>query len=140
MKIVVVVQLLSHVQLYVTPWTSVCQAFLSFTISQSLLKFMSIDSVILSNHHILCIPLFPFPSVFPSIRVFSSVSSHCIRWPKCSSFSFNIRFSNEFSGLIPFSIGSPCSPRDSQSLVQHNLKQHFFDTQHSLWSNSHIHI
>ena len=104
MKIVVVVQLLSHVQLCVTPWTSACQAFLSFTVSQSLLKFMSIDSVMLSNHHILCIPLFLLPSVFSSIRVFSSESSHCIRWPKYWSFSFNISSSNEFSGLISFSI------------------------------------
>ena len=104
MKIVVVVQLLSHVQLCGTPWTSACQAFLSFTISQSLLKFMSIDSVMLSNHHILCIPLFLLPSVFPSIRVFSSESSHCIRWPKYWSFSFNISSSSEFSGLISFSI------------------------------------
>ena len=104
MKIVVVVQLLSHVQLCATPWTSACQAFLSFTVSQSWLKFMSIDSVMLSNHHILCIPLFLLPSVFPSIRVFSSESSHCIRWPKYWSFSFNISSSSEFSGLISFSI------------------------------------
>ena len=75
MKIVVVVQLLSHVQLCATPWTSACQAFLSFTISQSLLKFVSIDSMMLSNHHILCIPLFLLPSVFPSIKVFSMFSS-----------------------------------------------------------------
>ena len=101
---IVVVQSLRHVQLYATPCTSARQAFLSFTVSQSLLKFMSTDSVMLSNHHILCIPLFLLPSVFASIRVFSSESSHCIRWPKYWSFSFNISSSNEFSGLISFSI------------------------------------
>ena len=91
--------------------------FPSFTISQSLAKLMSIESVIPSNHLIFCHPLLLPPSIFPSIRVFSSESVLCIRWPKCWSFSFSISPSNEYSGLISFRIGlagSPCSPRDSQ--------------------------
>ena len=95
------VQLLSHVQLFATPWTAACQAFLSITNSQSLLKLMSIESVMPSNHLILCHPLLP-SSVFPSIRVFSSESVLCIRWPKYWSFSFSICPSNEYSGLISF--------------------------------------
>ena len=109
------VQSLSHVQLFVTPWTATRQASLSTTNSWNLLKFMSIESVMPSNHLIVCRPLLP-PSVFPSIRVFFSESVLCIRWPKCSSFSFSISPSNEYSGLISFNgqVGSPCSPRDSQ--------------------------
>ena len=98
------VQLLSHVQLFVTPWTAACQAFLSITNSQSLLKFMSIESVMPSNHLILCWPLLFPPSIFPSIRVFSSGSVIHIRWPKYCSFSFSISPSNEYSGLISFRI------------------------------------
>ena len=86
------------------PWTAACQAFLSFTISQSLLKLMSIESVMPSNQLILCHPLLLLPSIFPSIRVFSSESALCIRWPKYWSFSFSIRPSNEYSGLISFRI------------------------------------
>ena len=81
-----------------------CQAFLSITKSQSLLKLMSIKSVMLSNHLILCCPLLLPPSVFPSIRVFSNESVLCIRWPKYWSFSFSISPSNEYSGLISFRI------------------------------------
>ena len=77
-----VVQSLSHVGLLVTPWTAAHQASLSFTISQSLLKLMSIESVMPSNHLILCLPLLLLPSIFPSIRVFSNESALCIRWPK----------------------------------------------------------
>ena len=97
-----VVQSLSHVQLFATPWTAACQASLSITISQSLLKLMSIESVMPSNHLILCCPLLLLPSIFPSIRVFSNESDLLIRWPKYWSFSFNISPFNEYSGLISF--------------------------------------
>ena len=100
----VVVQLLSHVRLFATPWTAAHQASLSFTISQSLLKFTSIESVMPSNHLILSCPLLLLPSIFPSIKVFSSESALRIRWPKYWSFSFSISPSNEYSGLITFSI------------------------------------
>ena len=95
------VQSLSCVQLFVTSWTAACQAYLSITNSESLLKFMSIESVMPSNHLILCHPLL-MPSIFPSIRVFSSESVLLIRWPKYWSFSFSISPSNEYSGLISF--------------------------------------
>ena len=85
-----------------TPWTAACQASLSFTISQTLLKFMSIELVMPSNHLILCCPLLLLPSIFPSIRVFSNESALCIRWSKYRSFS--IGPSNEYSGLISFRI------------------------------------
>ena len=96
------VQSLSHVQLFVTPWTAAHQASLSITNSQSLLKLMSIESVMPSNYLILCHPLLLPPSIFPSIRVFSNGSVLLIRWPKYWSFSFNISPSNEYSGLISF--------------------------------------
>ena len=98
----VVVQSLSHVHLFVTPWTAACQASLSFTKSWSLLKLMSIESVMPSNHLILCRPLLFLPSIFPSIRVFSNESVLRIRWPKYWNFSFSISLSNEYSGLISF--------------------------------------
>ena len=98
------VQSLSHVQQFVTPWTAACQASLFITNTQSLLKFMSIKSVIQSNHLILCCPLLLLPSIFPSIRVFSSESVLRIRWPKCWSFSVNISPSIEHSGQISFRI------------------------------------
>ena len=85
-----------------TPWTAALQASLSITNSQSLLKLMSIESVMPSKHLILCRPLLLLSSVFPSIRVFSSESVLCIRWPKYWSFSFSISLSNEYSGLISF--------------------------------------
>ena len=88
--------------LFVTPWTTTCQASLSITNSRSLLKLMSIRSVIPSNHFILCCPLLLPPSVFPSIRVFSSESAFHIKWPKYWSFSFSISPSSEYSGLISF--------------------------------------
>ena len=113
----VYVQSLSHLQVFETLWTAARQAILSITNSQSLLKLMFIKLLIPSNHHILCRPLFLLPSLFPSIRIFSNESVLGIRWPKYWSFSFSISLSNEYSGLISFTIDrveSPCSPRDSQ--------------------------
>ena len=110
------VQSLSYVQLFATPWTAVRQASGSITNFQSLLKLLSIESVMPSNYLILCHPLFLLPSIFPSIRVFSNESVLHIRWPKYWSFSFNISPSNEYSGLISFRMDwlDLCSPRDSQ--------------------------
>ena len=96
------VQSLSHVQLFTTPWTAAHQASLSITNSGSLSKLISIESVMPSNHLILCRHLLLSPSIFPSIRVFSNESALRIRWPKYWSFSFNIRPSNEHAGLISF--------------------------------------
>ena len=96
------VQSLSHVWLFVTPWTAARQASLSITNSRSLLRLMSIKSVMPSNHLILCRPLLLLPSIFPSIRVFANKSVLCISWPKDWSFSFSISPSNEYSGLISF--------------------------------------
>ena len=96
------VQSLSHVQLLATPWTKACQASLSITNSWSLLKLISVESVMPSNHLILCHPLLLLPSIFPSIRVFSYESALHIRWSKYWSFSFNISPSNEYSRLISF--------------------------------------
>ena len=133
----------SHVQLFVTPWTAACQASLSITNSQDLLKLMSIESVILSNHLILCCPLLLLPSIFPSIRVFSNESVVRIKWPKYWSFSFNISPSNEYSRLISFMIDcfdllevQGLSKVFFYATVQ---KHQFFGVQLSLWSNSHIH-
>ena len=98
----IVVQSLSHVQLIATPWTAAHQTSLSFTISWSLLKLRSFESVIPSNHLILCPLLLLLPSIFPNIGIFSSESALHIRWPKYWSFSFSISCSNEYSGLISF--------------------------------------
>ena len=98
----VVVHSFSHVQLFGTPWTAAYQASLSFTISWSLLKFMSIEAVMPSNHLVLCHPLLFLPSIFPSTRVFSNESVLRISWPKYWSFSFSISLSNEYLGLISF--------------------------------------
>ena len=98
----IVVQLLSCVQLFVTPWTAARQVSLSFTISPSLLKLMFIELVMPSNHLILCHPLLLLPSIFSSIRVFSNVSALQIKWPKYWSFSFSISPSKEYSGFISF--------------------------------------
>ena len=98
------VQSLRHVRLFATSWTAARQASLSITNSQSLLKLMSIESVMPSNHLILCHPLLLQPSIFPSIRVFSNEWVFCIRWPKFWSFSFSINPSNEYSALISFRI------------------------------------
>ena len=96
------VQSLGHVRLFATPWIAVCQASLSITNSRSLLKPMSIESVMPSNYLILCHPLLLLPSIFPSIRIFSNESALRIRWPKYWSFSFNISPSNEQPGLISY--------------------------------------
>ena len=102
-RVVVVDQLLSCVQLFATPWTVAYQVSLPFTISQSLLKLMSIELVMPSDRPILCHPLL-LPSIFPSIKVFSNESALCIRWPKYWNFNFSISPSNEYSGLISFRI------------------------------------
>ena len=101
---VVVIQSLSHVRLFVTPWAAARQASLSFTISQSLLKLMSIESMISSNHLILCCPLLLLSSTFLSIRVFSNELVLGIRWPKYWNLSFSISPSNEYSGMISLRI------------------------------------
>ena len=117
--LVVFLQLLSHVWFFVTPWTVACHTPLSFTISWSLLKFMSIESVMPFNRLIHCCPLLLLPSIFPSIRVFCNESALHIRWPKCWNFSFSIRPSNKYSGLISFRIDwFDLSPRDSQESSQ----------------------
>ena len=98
--------MLSCVKLFATPWTAARQASRSTTSSWSLLKFMSIESVMPSNHLVLCYPLLLVPSILSSIRVFSNESVLCISWPKYWSFSFNISHSNEYSGLISFRMDS----------------------------------
>ena len=97
-------QLLIQIWLFLTPWTAAHQVSLSFTLSWSLLKFMSIEWMMSSNYLILCHPLLLLPSIFPSIRVFSSELALHIRWPKYWSFNFSISLSNEYSGLISFRI------------------------------------
>ena len=136
------VQVLNHVQLFVTPWTAPHQVSLSITNSQSPPKPMSIESVMPSNHLILC-PLLLLPSIFPSIRVFSSESALHIRWPKYWSFSFSISLFNEYSGLISFRIDwfdllavQGISRVFSNTTVQ---KHQFFGAQLSSQSNFHIH-
>ena len=95
--------MLSHVQLFATPWTAECQASLSITNSWSIHKLMSLTLAMPSNHFILCHhPLFLLPSIFPSTKIFSNESVVCIRWPNYWSFSFSISPSNEYSGLISF--------------------------------------
>ena len=115
-------QSLSRVQLFATPWTAACQASLSVTNSWSLLKLMSIMSVMPANHLIFCCPLLP-PSIFPRIRVFSNELVLCIRWPKNWSFSFSISPSNEYLGLISFRIDWSellVVQRTLKSLLQHH--------------------
>ena len=124
----------SHVRLIATPWTAACQTSLSITNSWSWLKLMSIESVMPSKH-LIYRPLLLLPSIFPSIRVFSSKSVLCIRWPKYWSFSFSIGPSNEYSGLICFRVTGliSLSPRDSQESSQTPFQKHqFFCTQLSL--------
>ena len=134
------VQLFSCFWLFVTPWTAARQASLSITNSQSLLKLISVVSVMPSNHLILCHPLLLPPSVIPSIRVFSNESGLHIRWPKYWSFSFSISPSNEYSALISFRMGwlalLTLQGVFSNTTVQ---KHQFFGTQLSLQYNSHIH-
>ena len=124
----------AHVQLFETPWTAVCQASLSITNSWSLPKLMSIESVMPSNHLILCRPLLLPPSIFPSIRVFSNESVLHIRWPKNWSFSFNISPSNEYSGLISFMmdwLDLFAVQGTLKSLLQHHSSKASF-----LWSSA----
>ena len=123
MSLYVSVQLLSHVQLFVTPWTAILQASLSITNSWSPPKPMSIESVMPSNHLILCHSLLLLPSIFPSIRVFPNESALHIRWPKYWSFSFNIGPSNEYSGLVSFRmdwLDLLAVQRTLKSLLQHH--------------------
>ena len=128
------VQSLSHVRLFVTPWTATHQDSLSITNSQSLLKLMSIKSVMPSNHLILCCPLLLLPSIFPSIRVFSNESVLCIRWPKYWSFSFTISPSNEYSGMISFRIDWFDLPVVQGTLK--NLLQHHNSKSSILWCSA----
>ena len=117
------VQSLSYVQFFATPWNAEHQASLSITDSWSLLKLMSIKSVMPSNHLILCCPLLLLPSIFPTIRVFSNGSVLRIMWPRCWSFSFSISPSNEYSGLISFRIewfGLLAVQGILKSLLQHH--------------------
>ena len=134
--------LLSGVQHFVTPWTAAHQASLSITNSQSLLRLMSIELVMPSNHLILCRPLLLPPSILPSIRVSSNESILWIRWPKYWSFRFSISPSNEYSGLISLRINRfdfLAVQGTLQSLLQHHSSKHqFFGTQISLWFNTHI--
>ena len=120
------------------------QGPLSSTNSQSFLRFISTESVILSNHLVLCCPFILLSSIFPIIRVSSSESDLCIRWPKCWSFSFSISLSNEYSGLIScktnwFDLLAVQGTFKSY-LQHHNWKASVLSTQPSLWSNTHIHI
>ena len=129
------VQSLSHVQLFATPWTAARQASLSITNSRSLLKFVSIESMMPSNHLILRHPLLHLPPIFPSIRVFSSESALPIRWPKYWSFSFNISPSSEHPGLISFRmdwLDLLAGQGTLKSLQHHSSKASFFGIQFSL--------
>ena len=138
------VLLLSRIPLFATPWMAAHQASLSITNSRSLPKPMSIESVMRSNHLILCCPLLHLPPILPSIRVFPSESTLHMRWPKYWSFNFNISPSNEHPGLISFRIDwldLLAVQGTLKSLLQHHIQKHqFFSTQLSLQSNSHIHI
>ena len=123
-----IVQSLSCVQLFVTPWTGACQASLSFAISQSLLKLMSIVSVMPSNHLILCRLLLLPSSILPSIRVFSNELCLCVRWPKYWSFNFSVSASYEYSVLISFRMDwFDLFAVFSNTTVQ---KHQFFNAQH----------
>ena len=129
------VQSLSRVQLFVTPWTAARQASLSITNFQSLLKLMSIESVMPSNHLILCGPLLLLPLVFPSIRVFSNESVLYTRWPKYWSFYFSISewiFRADF--LYYWLVWSPCSPRDSQESYKYSNTYKFCISDLYLWA------
>ena len=138
------VQLLSCVRFFETSWTVACQASLSITNSWSLFRLMSIELLMPSNHLILCHPLLFLPSIFPSVRVFSSESVLCISWPKYWSFSFSISPSNEYSGLISFRmqwLELLAVQGTLKSFLQyHSSKASVFGFQLSLWSNSHIHM
>ena len=138
-----VVQSLSCVWLLATPWTAACWASLSFTLSQSLLTLVSVASVMQSNHLILCHPLLLLPSIFPSIKVFSNELVLHISWSKYWSFSFGIRPSNVYYGLISFRIDwfyFLAVQGTFKSLLQHhNSKTSILWHSAFLWSNFHIH-
>ena len=133
---VLLIQLRSHVQFFVTPWTVACQISLSFANSRSLLKFMSIESMMPSNHLILCGPILLALSIFPSIGIFFKESVLCIRWSEYSSLSFSISPSNEYSGLISFRMDwfdLLTIQGTLKSLLQHPVRKHqFFGAQPSL--------
>ena len=134
----VVVQSLSCVQLFANPWPAAHQVSLSFTISWSLLKLLSIESVMLSNHLILCHILFLLPSIFPRVRVFSIESAVCIRWMKYGSFNLSISPSNEYSNPLGLTV-SLLSKRVPRGFSSTAIKKYqFFSIQPSLWSNFHI--
>ena len=124
------------------PWTAACQSSPSFAMSQSLLKAMSTESVMLSNHLTLCHPLLLLPSISIRISVFSIESALCVHWPKCCSFTISISPSNEYSGMISFRIDCfdlLAVQASLKSLIQHhNQKHQFFGAQPSLWSNFRI--
>ena len=126
-------QSLCLVQLFATPWSAACQASLSLTISRSLLKLMSIESVMPSNYLILCCPLLLLLSMFPNIRVFFNELTLPIRWSKYWSFSFSISLSNEYSGLVSFRIDwfdlLAVQGTLKNLLQHHSLKDQFFSTQ-----------
>ena len=128
----------SCVRIFVTPWTTAHQASLSITNSRSLLKLVSIESVMPSNDHILCCPLHLLPSVFPSIRVFSDELVLCIRWPKYWSFSFSISPSNEDSFRMDWFDLLAIQGTLKRLLQHHSSKASILGAQLSLWSNSHI--
>ena len=130
----VVVQSLSHIWFFVTPWTAAHRASLSFTISPSLLKLMSIQSVMPSKHLMFYCPLLLLPSVFPNIRVFSIESAFHIRWPKFWSFSFSISPCNEYSGLISFRTDW-FDPLAVQGTLK-SLLQHHSSKASILWSSA----
>ena len=138
-----IVQSLSHVWFFATPQTAACQASLSFTISLSLLKLMSIESLMPSNHLILFCPLLLLPWIFLTIRAFSNELALCIRGPKYWSFSFSIRPPMNIQGWFPLGLTGliSCSPRDCQRVFSNTTvqKHWFFGTQPSLWFNSHNH-
>ena len=140
---VVVVQLLIHVQLFVTPWTTAYQASPSFTISQGLLRLIKHESTNPSNCLILCCPLLLLPLIFPSNRVFLNKMALHIRWPKYWSFSFPINPSNKHSGLISFRINclmNLLSKELSRVFSNTTIQTHqFFSSQPCLWSSSHVH-
>ena len=137
------VQSLSRVRLFATPWIAAHQTSLSITNSRSSLRLTFIESVMSSSNFILCRPLLLLPSIFNSIRVFSSESVLCIRWPKYWSFNFSITPSKEYSGLMSFRIewfDLFAVQGILRSLLQHhNSKASILQRSVSLWSNSHIH-
>ena len=135
--LIFVVPSLSHIWPFLTQWTVALQAPLSSTISWSLFRLMFIESVMLSNHLVLCHPLL-LPSIFPSIRVFSNELAFCIRWPKYWSFNFSNNLSHEYSVLIFFWIDWLVQGTLKSLLQHHSSKYQFFGTQPSLWSNFHI--